>query len=117
MEAARKLPLHWHMTDMEIATSYRQAKNKEMQVRVIADLNVRTCREVCDKLEMLGFDMRRYRALRLSAKESAWNEDEVMLMMRLRDVYDYSFAEIAKALDKTQSAVRNKYRRMNGDYE
>lgn len=114
MEAARKR--HWYMTDDEISTSYRQAKDKDMQVHVIADLNVRSCLDVCDKLEALGFDMRRYRKLRLNPKETAWNEEEVKLMMRLRDVYDYSFADIAKALDKTDSAVRNKYRRMNGDY-
>lgn len=43
-----------YMTDEEIAASYRQAKNKEGQVQVLADLNVVSRGEMAQKLRDLG---------------------------------------------------------------
>ena len=44
---ARKYP----MTVEEIVTSYRQAKNPQLQIGVLADLNVCTRKEIKDLLE------------------------------------------------------------------
>lgn len=43
-----------YMTDEEIASSYRQAKNKNTQVRVLADLNVVSREKMAQKLRDLG---------------------------------------------------------------
>lgn len=48
--SARKYP----MTVDEIVTSYRQAKNPQLQIGVLADLNVCTRKEIKDLLAEAG---------------------------------------------------------------
>ena len=115
MEAARKRNTkHWYMTDREIAASYREAKNQLDQVRVIADLNIRSTLEVCDKLDSLGFDTTRYRITRIHPKDNSWGDEEIRLLFRLREVYNYTFVQIGEALGKSASSCKQKYTRMAG---
>lgn len=44
----------WWMDDTEIAISYRLAKDRVYQIRVLAELNLAKTREVADKLVSLG---------------------------------------------------------------
>lgn len=116
METQRIMTKPWYMTDREIDMSYRQARDRDNQVHIIADLNVQDVQAVCDKLTTLGFDMSDYMRRRIQPKINSWTDEDIKLMIRLRDVYKMSFAKIAVALDRTEGSVKNKYQRMTGVY-
>lgn len=111
MEAEAIRKKRWYMTDFEIMQSYRQAKNKDEQIHVIADMNVRTVVEICDKLDSLGFSTVSFRKRRIQPKQNAWKPGEAELAVRFREVYKMTYKEIANALGKTEGSVRNKVQR------
>lgn len=117
MEAIPTKPKKWYMTDFEIAQSYSQARNKDEQIHIIADMNIKSVTEICDKLDSLGFSTVSFRKRRIQPKQNAWKPGEAELAVRLRDVYQMPFAEIAKTLGKTVGSVKNKYQRMKGVYK
>lgn len=50
--------MSWAMTDGEIAAMWRTCKNRNEQVQILADLNVKDRAEVLDKLRELQCDLR-----------------------------------------------------------
>lgn len=50
--------MSWAMTDGEIASMWRTCKDRNEQVNILADLNVKSRVEMLDKLRELGCDLR-----------------------------------------------------------
>ena len=46
--------IHWYMSDGEIITNYKQAKNKKIQLEILADLNDVSVNIIKQKLTELG---------------------------------------------------------------
>lgn len=111
MKAIPTKPKKWYMTDFEIAQSYSQARNKDEQIHIIADMNIKSVTEICDKLDSLGFSTVSFRKRRIQPKQNAWKPGEAELAVRFREVYKMTYKEIANALGKTEGSVRNKVQR------
>ena len=109
-------PTFW-MTDEQIAVSYRDAKDKIYQVRILAELNARSVRDTIAKLESLGIEIDRKRICAryggLSRRD--WRQDEIDKLFELK-AKGYTYREIALELNRAKNAVENKYWRItNGE--
>jgi len=86
------------MTDREIAVMYKQAANKSNQIKIIADLNVKSVKQAKQKIMELGFD------LPVKTQDNNtdifWSEEEIKTLVQLRDGDGLSFEEIAIYLPK-----------------
>lgn len=68
--------MSWAMTDGEIASMWRTCKDRNEQVNILADLNVKSRAEMLGKLRELGCDLRGVRTgsypRRWGRAKSAW---------------------------------------------
>lgn len=99
------------MTDGEIASMWRTCKDRNAQVRILADLNVKTKAEVLDKLRALQCDLRGVRIGKTGGGAPKKPPmDELRAMNLYRDGLDD--LAIAEALGETQNRVKDWRRRM-----
>ncbi|MBR4906580.1 MAG: hypothetical protein IKZ44_06960 [Clostridia bacterium] len=104
----------WIMSDSEIAVSFRQAADKRHQIRIIAELNLKTIDETVEKLNTLGFDTKQFKK---DKTYRLWKAEDIKLLMRCKDVYGLSWKEIGKMLNRSPEACSDKYLRTKGGYE
>ena len=94
--------MSWAMTDGEIAAMWRGCKNRNDQVQILADLNVKTKAEVLDKLRELQCDLRGVRTGKTGGGAPKKPPmDELRAMSLYRDGLDD--LAIAEALGETVS--------------
>ena len=103
--------MSWTMTDSEIESMWRTCKDRNAQVRILADLNIKTKAEVLDKLRALGCDLRGVRMAKTGGGAPKKPPmDELRAMSLYRDGLDD--LAIAEALGETQNRVKDWRRRM-----
>lgn len=96
------------MTDREIAVMYKQAANKSNQIKIIADLNVKSVKQAKQKIVELGFSL----PLKTFSGtiSTDWSNDEIKTLLRLRDELKMPFTKIALYLPRhTERACGRKY--------
>lgn len=99
------------MTDSEIAAMWRSCKNRNDQVQILADLNVKNRAEVLDKLRELQCDLRGVRMAKTGGGAPKKPPmDELRAMAQYRDGLDD--LAIAEALGETLNRVKEWRRRM-----
>lgn len=101
------------LTDGEVITSFRQAKNKREQLRILAELQCCSQNEIYDLLSAAGEDvsiLRRRRA-RSSGDPRRWTDEEVDLL-HLRCRQGASCEDIAIELERTVKSVYSKANEM-----
>ena len=101
------------MTDGEIYTNYRQAKDRRAQIRIIADLNVVPVNAVICKLLDMGFTdkwLHKYHR----GYFAPWSDEEIRKLLRLKDE-GWKWREISMIMGRTPQACQHKERevRMN----
>lgn len=103
--------MSWTMTDSEIASMWRTCKDRNAQVRILADLNVKTKAEVLDKLRELQRDLR---GVRMAKAGGGAPKKPPMDELRAMDLYRDGLDDlaIAEALGETQNRVKDWRRRM-----
>lgn len=100
----------WKMSDEEIRIMFKQCKCPIHQVRIIADLNVKSVHETKEKLMSLGFkkeDMSRLRADSDSVRkpvQGEWTEEQCEILHSLRRK-GMTCKEIAEAMGRSEKAV------------
>ena len=99
------------MTDSEIASMWRTCKDRNAQVRILADLTVQTKAEVLDKLRELQRDLR---GVRMAKAGGGAPKKPPMDELRAMDLYRDGLDDlaIAEALGETQNRVKDWRRRM-----
>lgn len=99
------------MTDGEIAAMWRSCKNRNDQVQILADLNVKDRAEVLDKLRELQCDLR---GVRTAKTGGGAPKKPPMDELRAMDLYQDGLDDlaIAEALGETQNRVKEWRRRM-----
>ena len=103
--------MNWTMTDGEIASMWRTCKDRNAQVRILADLNVKTKAEVLDKLRELQCDLR---GVRIGKTGGGAPKKPPMDELRAMDLYQNGLDDlaIAEALGETLNRVKDWRRRM-----
>lgn len=103
--------MNWAMTDDEIGAMWRTCKDRNAQVCILADLNVKTKAEVVDKLRELGCDLR---GVRMAKTGGGAPKKPPMDELRAMDLYRDGLDDlaIAEALGETQNRVKDWRRRM-----
>lgn len=103
--------MSWAMTDSEIGAMWRGCKNRNEQVNILADLNVKSRKEVLDKLRELQCDMR---GVRTGNKGGGATKKPPMDELRAMQLYEEGLndLDIAEALGETQNRVKHWRRRM-----
>lgn len=101
------------LTDGEVITSFRQAKNKREQLRILAELQCCSQNEIYDLLSAAGEDvsMLRRRSARSSGDPRRWTEEEVDLL-HLRCRQGASCEDVAIELERTVDSVYSKANEM-----
>lgn len=101
--------MSWAMSDSEILSMWRTCKNRNDQVQILADLNVKTRAEVLDKLRELGCDMRGVRTRKGGAPKKPPMDE-----LRAMDLYREGLDDLAisEALGESMERVKNWRRRM-----
>lgn len=103
--------MSWAMTDGEITSMWRTCKDRNAQVRILADLNVKSRKETLEKLRELGCDLRGVRMKKPgTGAQKKPPMDERRAMSLYRDGLDD--AAIAKAMGETKNRVEDWRRRM-----
>ena len=102
--------MSWAMSDSEILSMWRTCKNRNDQVQILADLNVKTRAEVLDKLRELGCDMRGVRTRKGGGAPKKPPMDELRAMDLYREGLDD--LAISEALGESMERVKNWRRRM-----
>lgn len=99
------------MTDSEIESMWRTCKDRNAQVRILADLNIKTKAEVLDKLRELQCDLR---GVRMAKTGGGAPKKPPMDELRAMDLYQDGQDDlaIAEALGETQNRVKDWRRRM-----
>ena len=100
-EDRRKLP----MTPGEIVSNYRQAADPKNQIKILADLNVCTPREIEEVLRAEGIDLPATRMAKWTVQE----EDQ----LRRLAAEGKSASEIAKLVGRTHKAVEQKLSKLH----
>lgn len=100
-EDRRKLP----MTPGEIVSNYRQAADPKNQIKILADLNVCTPREIEEVLRAEGVDLPATRMVKWTVQE----EDQ----LRRLAAEGKSASEIAKLVGRTHKAVEQKLSKLH----
>lgn len=103
--------MSWTMTDSEIESMWRTCKDRNAQVRILADLNIKTKAEVLDKLRELQCDLR---GVRMAKTGGGAPKKPPMDELRAMDLYQDGLDDlaIAEALGETQNRVKDWRRRM-----
>lgn len=103
--------MSWTMTDSEIESMWRTCKDRNAQVRILADLNIKTKAEVLDKLRELQCDLR---GVRMTKTGGGAQKKPPMDELRAMDLYQDGLDDlaIAEALGETQNRVKDWRRRM-----
>lgn len=101
--------MSWAMSDSEILSMWRTCKNRNDQVQILADLNVKTRTEVLDKLRQLGCDMRGVRT-----RKGGVPKKPPMDELRAMDLYREGLDDLAisEAMGETVNRVKEWRRRM-----
>lgn len=104
--------MSWAMTDGEISAMWRGCKDRNEQVNILADLNVKSRKEVLDKLRELQCDMR---GVRTGNNGGGAPKKPPMDELRAMELYHDGMDDlaIAEALGETQNRVKHWRRRMN----
>ena len=105
--------MSWAMTDGEIASMWRNCKNRNEQVNILADLNVKSKAEVLEKLTELGCDLRGVKTPKVKETRGAPPKppiDELRAMELYREGLDD--LAISEALGESVTRVKNWRRRM-----
>lgn len=104
--------MSWAMGDEEIRSMWRTCKNRNEQVNILADLNVKTRDEVLDKLRELECDMRGVRTKKKTGGGAPKKPpmDELRAMELYREGLDD--LAISEALEESMERVKTWRRRM-----
>ena len=110
--ASTTRPRFW-MTDAQMRRLYRQAENKVHQVRVLAELNARSIKDIVDKLESIGCEVDRQKvtAIHGGTNRKSWTQAEVKKLLDMKNA-GRPWEEIAYELNRHWRAVQNKYQRI-----
>lgn len=103
--------MSWTMTDSEITSMWRTCKDRNAQVRILADLNIKTKAEVLDKLRELQCDLQ---GVRMAKTGGGAPKKPPMDELRAMDLYQDGQDDlaIAEAMGETQNRVKDWRRRM-----
>lgn len=103
--------MSWAMTDGEIASMWRTCKNRNEQVNILADLNVKSRAEMLGKLRELGCDLRGVRTGSYGGGEPRKPPiDELRAMQLYRDGLDD--LSISEGLGESKKRVAEWRKRM-----
>ena len=95
------------MTDGEVVTSYRQAKNKREQIGILADLNLMTVEQVREILRAAGIgEVGEAKKVRREPP-NVWRAEELASLRRMC-AEGRGLGEISEALGRTRHAVHRK---------
>lgn len=95
------------MTDGEIVTSYRQAKDKREQIGILADLNLMTKEKVCEILRAAGIgEVGEAKKVRRE-QPNVWRDEELDSLRRMC-AEGRGLGEISASLGRTRHAVHRK---------
>lgn len=95
------------MTDGEIVTSYRQAKDKREQLGILADLNLMTKEKVCEILRAAGVKEVGEAKKTRRVPPNVWRDEELDSLRRMC-AEGRGLGEISAALGRTKHAVHRK---------
>lgn len=95
------------MTDGEIVTSYRQAKNKREQLGILADLNLMTVEQVREILRAAGIGEVGEAKKTRREPPNVWRDEELDSLRRMC-AEGRGLGEISEALGRTRHAVHRK---------
>ncbi len=95
------------MTDGEIVTSYRQAKDKREQIGILADLNLMTKEKVCEILRAAGINEVGEAKKVRREPPNVWRAEELDSLRRMC-AEGRGLGEISASLGRTKHAVHRK---------
>lgn len=95
------------MTDGEIVTSYRQAKDKREQIGILADLNLMTKEKVCEILRAAGINEVGEAKKVRREPPNVWRDEELDSLRRMC-AEGRGLGEISASLGRTRHAVHRK---------
>ena len=95
------------MTDGEIVTSYRQAKDKREQIGILADLNLMTKEKVCEILRAAGINEVGEAKKVRREPPNVWRDEELDSLRRMC-AEGRGLGEISASLGRTKHAVHRK---------
>lgn len=95
------------MTDGEIVTSYRQAKDKREQIGILADLNLMTKEKVCEILRAAGINEVGEAKKVRREPPNVWRAEELDSLRRMC-AEGRGLGEISASLGRTRHAVHRK---------
>ena len=98
------------MTEQEIVTSYKGAKDKSKQIGILAELNACGWQEIADILAAGGVQ---FQPKKRKSQGVPFTQQERETVLRMREE-GKSFREIGKALGRTEGGVRACAGRMKG---
>ncbi len=103
--------MSWAMTDGEIASMWRTCKDRNEQVNILADLNVRSRAEVLGKLRELGCDLR---GVRMHKTGGGAPRKPPIDELRAMQLYEEGLVDldIAEALGESKHRVADWRKRM-----
>ncbi|MBE6792298.1 MAG: hypothetical protein E7534_02185 [Ruminococcaceae bacterium] len=103
----------WEMTDFEIGRAYRLAKDPEMMIDILADLNAVSRRKMRRKMVALGL----IPAKRQGAKSgSHWSAEEDKLLERAMEEGCSFAAAAARLAGRSVKSVRNRWERLQAEF-
>ena len=91
------------MTDGEIVTSYRQAKDKREQIGILADLNLMTKEKVCEILRAAGINEVGEAKKTRREPPNVWRAEELDSLRRMC-AEGRGLGEISASLGRTKHA-------------
>lgn len=102
--------MSWPMTDDEIIKMFRGAKDKQNQIEILADMNLVSKKEVCEKLQELGCDMT---GIKAPKGKTGGRKKEPIDELRAMELYQEGLDDlaIAEALGVSEYKI-GKWRRM-----
>ena len=95
------------MTDGEVVTSYRQAKNKREQLGILADLNLMTVEQVREILRAAGIGEVGEAKKTRREPPNVWRDEELASLRRMC-AEGRGLGEISASLGRTRHAVHRK---------
>ena len=103
----------WEMTDFEIGRAYRLAKDPDMMIDILADLNAVSRRKMRRKMVSLGL----IPAKRQGAKSgSHWTAEEDKLLERAMEEGCSFAAAAARLAGRSVKSVRNRWERLQAEF-
>lgn len=94
------------MTDRQIAMLYRDAKNKQEQLNILAELNACSVNTIIKKLNAMGVETVAPKVIRKRAAYRAWSEADILALLDLKHS-GASVRKISKTLDRSETAIRS----------